>query len=213
MDQTASKPKNLKEFIARSLIVRIDQADLEKKFLKAELAELRAFKKKNVCVICQDVIGEHLERYECIVCGYVTCDSDYHANERGVVLGRKNDVAIYLCADCDKMRCNKCLRQNVKTFQCICDMNVCNECAIVRTCKCSEISQYCSERCAQFEADEIETCPCGTVFCPHNKAISADPTEKGWQSCPNSACHAKICNCGLADRDNLFCNNHSYKHE
>jgi len=204
MEQTTSKPKNLKEFVARSLIVRIDQADLEKKLLIAELAELRAFKKKNVCVICQDVIGEQFERYECIKCGYVTCDSDYHVNG-GVVLGHKNGVAIYLCADCDKMRCNKCLRQNIKTVTCVCDIKICNECSIVDICMCGAVNLYCSEKCAKFENDEIKTCTCGTVLCAHNEAVSADPTEKGWKLCDNRACYAKICNCGLADRDTLFC--------
>lgn len=203
-----SKPKNLKEFLARSLIVRIDQADLEKQLLKHEVIELRKFKQKNVCVICQDVIGEHLERYECVECGNVTCDGDYHANERGVILGRKNDVAIYLCADCDKMRCNKCLRQNIKTFNCMCGFKICNKCAVAGPCICGAIDMYCSERCVKFEADEVETCQCGTALCVHNEAISQDPSEKGWKACNNNECAAKICNCGLSNRDNLFCDEH-----
>lgn len=163
MEQNASKndrikPKNIAEFIARSVIVRQHTRD-------EELHALKQFKLNHTCSECDYVFGDNHPVEKCIICENICCKhcSDWDGGDD------------FMCSNCIVVPCSKCNipisrddRDNINCkgcFSLISETNICKNCMIKRICPCGVEDLYCNDECYGIDAVDYDDCSkCGTPY-------------------------------------------------
>jgi hypothetical protein len=163
-----NRPKNIKEYLVRSIITRNHYRDEEITNLRKDAAELKVFKHDYVCALCNYVQGYNegtqLHCDLCTIMCCVDCDDNtgyFEDTEQGL-----------LCPICRAdNECNVCV-ENPKPYECnVCDKTMCDTCSVERICTCGMINIYCSEPCATLFIKPDKCGVCEDPCCSHNEHL------------------------------------------
>lgn len=132
------KPTSLKQYLAKSIIVRQHARDEELRNLRQENKELRSELKRAFCYICEDGICPN-EVATCEHCDNTMCSFERH-----------NDIVwsccgTFICEDCINNYCSQCGKETTALYQC----QICAEkCKVCESCIYTENGvKYCSQYC------------------------------------------------------------------
>jgi len=132
------KPTSFKEYLAKSIIIRLYVHDDELHKLRQENKELRSELKRAFCYICDDGVSPS----ECATCNH--CDNTMCSFELHHDVVWSCDGS-FVCEDCINNYCSQCNKETTDLYQCqICD----EKCKVCESCIYIENNiKYCSKYC------------------------------------------------------------------
>jgi len=158
------KPKNITEFIARSILRRIHNRDEELIKLRKDAIELAQIKKDNMCIMCKEIFGQYDDIVHCDHCGQICC-SDCDIDHQYMI-----DVPEgTFCTPCVADKCQIC-HEGPRTYECnVCPQSMCQTCVIIKECPCGKSNIYCSQTCAALFIKPLKCWVCRRCCCSHNE--------------------------------------------